>query len=385
MILPGIASVVLALTPASVAAPAMLGVDAGSIPAAYPNRGRVAGVYVRRVVPNSPAEAARILPGDVIVGIAGTPVANENDFRTKTATLAVGNTVAVAIDRYGRTLELEVAPVAIDALYPKEPSCEPDFTTAELGEAGVSARRRDFENERMHGARALDSAQTCTWLHARLDAQTLIDSGDAFAAIAHGAAGETERDLASREYGNAWLAYHLVTTSPGMTADYRSAATAKERALEKRFPGVAGHGDGAIVDGFTYAGAALGTDAFHVMDTWTTSGQSFTRLLHLRVNIETARDAILFANFFRVSVPTPDGPDEVFFATDEPAKPGPRVHLFPGSTSVRTELAATEDLSVLKHVPAIAQTPETYVLTFVISDDKADLDNIASTLAYAPQ
>jgi len=98
----------------------------------------------------------------------------------------------------------------------------------------------------MHGARALDSAETCTWLHARLDAQTLIDSGDAFAAIAHGAAGETERDLASREYGNAWLAYHLVTTSPGMTADYRSAATAKERALEKRFPGVAGHGDGAI-------------------------------------------------------------------------------------------------------------------------------------------
>jgi hypothetical protein len=144
-------------------------------------------------------------------------------------------------------------------------------------------------------------------------------------------------------------------------------------------PSVASDGDGAIALGLTYSGAALGSSPFTVVNTWNTSGENYARLLHMRITIDSARDALLFANFFRVSVPTDDGP-EVYFAIDSA---GPRV-ISPGR-SAKDEIAPAEDLGLLGHAFVSAQTPATYVLTFVIGDRKADLAKVASTLTYLPQ
>ena len=153
--------------------------------------------------------------------------------------------------------------------------------------------------------------------------------------------------------------------------------------LAKLVPSVANDGDPAIVDGLTYAGAALGAKPFTIVNTWQTSGVSYTRLLHVRVQIDTARDALLFASFFRVSAPSADGTDEVFFATDELGKPGPRIEI-PGRAT-KAEIAPGEDFGFLKHAFVAEQTPATYVLTFVVSDNKADITNSPATLAYLPQ
>jgi len=79
------ASIGLAAAPATPAAAALLGVEIGDVPPEYPRRFGAAGAYVLRVVTNSAAEASRILPGDVIVGIHTAPVTDHGSFRTASA------------------------------------------------------------------------------------------------------------------------------------------------------------------------------------------------------------------------------------------------------------------------------------------------------------
>jgi membrane-associated protease RseP (regulator of RpoE activity) len=136
----------------------VLGVDVSDVPASYPRRYQTAGAYVTRIAPNSPAETARMLPGDIIVKIHGTSVTDHGSFRAAAASLGAAASVPVEVRRYGRALTLNVTPVPGDTLFPQTPSCEPQLVTTELGAASVSARRRDFENERVHGARAITNS-----------------------------------------------------------------------------------------------------------------------------------------------------------------------------------------------------------------------------------
>jgi hypothetical protein len=370
--------------PAAIAAPAaVLGIEVTDVPPTYPHRYQTAGAYVKRIVPNSPAEAARIVPGDVVVNVRGVAVTDHAGFRAATSALGTDAAVPIEIRRDGRSLTLNVTPEPANTLYAATPSSEPQSIGTELRAVAVSARRRDFENERVHGARALDLAETCASLEQKPIGSTLLNVGDAFSAMGAGAAGQTERDAANGFYGDAWVTYRLIASSSGMPGSDRQAATSKAAMLAKLVPSVANDGDPAIVDGLTYAGAALGAKPFTIVNTWQTSGVSYTRLLHVRVQIDTARDALLFASFFRVSAPSADGTDEVFFATDELGKPGPRIEI-PGRAT-KAEIAPGEDFGFLKHAFVAEQTPATYVLTFVVSDNKADITNSPATLAYLPQ
>jgi len=59
-------------------------------------------------VPGSPAEQAGIKEGDVILQIAGTPVANLQEYSTVLRGLAPGQTVKVVLTRDGADVTLSV-------------------------------------------------------------------------------------------------------------------------------------------------------------------------------------------------------------------------------------------------------------------------------------
>lgn len=66
------------------------------------------GVLVLRILPNTPAEAARIRLGDVIVAVNGTPVTTADGLQKIVENSGVNSTLRLTIRRGPRTLELSV-------------------------------------------------------------------------------------------------------------------------------------------------------------------------------------------------------------------------------------------------------------------------------------
>jgi serine protease DegQ len=68
------------------------------------------GALVARVFSGSPAEAAGLRAGDVIVSVGGKPVDSRESFSTATATLAEGQPVPLEIMRSGSRQTVQVRP-----------------------------------------------------------------------------------------------------------------------------------------------------------------------------------------------------------------------------------------------------------------------------------
>lgn len=66
------------------------------------------GAEVTRVVADSPAEAAGLRRGDVIIGVDGEPVASSEDLRGMVLTRAIGAETRLSVERGPTTLELTV-------------------------------------------------------------------------------------------------------------------------------------------------------------------------------------------------------------------------------------------------------------------------------------
>ena len=67
-----------------------------------------AGVLITGVLQNGPAGAGGVMPGDVVVKIAGQPIANTAQLFNAVAALKPGNTALIAVQRGERALELKV-------------------------------------------------------------------------------------------------------------------------------------------------------------------------------------------------------------------------------------------------------------------------------------
>ena len=67
------------------------------------------GAVVAQVLPGTPAEAAGIQRGDVIVEMNGEPVVGSTDLRNKVGLLRVGDAVRLTIERDGEPLTIELA------------------------------------------------------------------------------------------------------------------------------------------------------------------------------------------------------------------------------------------------------------------------------------
>ena len=70
------------------------------------------GVRVDAVVPSSPAAAAGILPGDILLQLAQTPIDNLQGFTNLLKTLSPGDTVTAVIQREGQKIDMDVTLVA---------------------------------------------------------------------------------------------------------------------------------------------------------------------------------------------------------------------------------------------------------------------------------
>ena len=64
---------------------------------------------VAQVIPGTPAEAAGIQIGDVIVEMNGEPVVGSSDLRNKVGLLRVGDAVRLTIERDGEPMTIELA------------------------------------------------------------------------------------------------------------------------------------------------------------------------------------------------------------------------------------------------------------------------------------
>ena len=67
------------------------------------------GAVVAQVIPGTPAEAAGIQIGDVIVEMNGEPVVGSSDLRNKVGLLRVGDAVRLTIERDGKPMTIELA------------------------------------------------------------------------------------------------------------------------------------------------------------------------------------------------------------------------------------------------------------------------------------
>jgi S1-C subfamily serine protease len=76
--------------------------------AAYYNLTVNQGVLVLQIAPATPASQAGLKVGDVIVGISGDPIDQENPFLNVLMRHQVGETVTLSVNRFGRELALEV-------------------------------------------------------------------------------------------------------------------------------------------------------------------------------------------------------------------------------------------------------------------------------------
>jgi regulator of sigma E protease len=71
-------------------------------------------VIVSKVVPGAPAAAAGVKPGDTIRAIDGTPIRNFDDM-IHIVSLNTGETLAITVDRQGKSLILHAEPQLLDA------------------------------------------------------------------------------------------------------------------------------------------------------------------------------------------------------------------------------------------------------------------------------
>ncbi len=66
------------------------------------------GVLVVEVMPESSAEAAGLEPGDIITRVRDRAVSNVDEFKSRTATIFIGDSVDLVVLRDGRTLDVEL-------------------------------------------------------------------------------------------------------------------------------------------------------------------------------------------------------------------------------------------------------------------------------------
>jgi S1-C subfamily serine protease len=95
---------------------AYLGIAGGTrpLPPAFAQKlGRRAGVEVQEVVTGSPAAGAALQSGDVIVSVAGTPVAKAGDLQRLMVEARIGSKLTLEILRGDKLITLDVVPIEL--------------------------------------------------------------------------------------------------------------------------------------------------------------------------------------------------------------------------------------------------------------------------------
>lgn len=98
------------------------------------------GVVVERVLPNSPAAAASIQPGDRIVAVDGEPVKRADELTSRIEATRRGTDRHLTIDRHGQSIKTTVTPSA-KSFESEQPSSLFEPVDTERGLARTTGRR----------------------------------------------------------------------------------------------------------------------------------------------------------------------------------------------------------------------------------------------------
>lgn len=79
-----------------------IGIQGQEITEAQMETGLPAGIYITKVINDSPAYQEGIQAGDIITAVGGETVATMQEWRTRMDELTVGETVTVTVERFGR-------------------------------------------------------------------------------------------------------------------------------------------------------------------------------------------------------------------------------------------------------------------------------------------
>jgi S1-C subfamily serine protease len=146
-VLAAVAVLGLAAAPAACAAAgeSYTGIDAKSNGNVLEQSSAFAGITVTRVVENSPAEAAGIREGDVLLRANGIELAHPDRLAAIAAKLPPGSRVRLRIERDRRVIERELVTVARIAVPPPEPSAVAATPPAPTADVRIERRRLGIE------------------------------------------------------------------------------------------------------------------------------------------------------------------------------------------------------------------------------------------------
>jgi hypothetical protein len=338
------------------------------------------GVFVVSVVPDSPAERAGVLPGDVLTAIAGTPLTSPAQFYTLTSAAAPGSAVTLALSRYGRTLSLPVTLADVDQLYAAPPPCRVGDANAAMSEAIAAGRRHDPAAEASAAERALDLYESCAAIEGQLDEHILIKSGDALLVQAVARVSQSDRAAALPFAYNASAIYSLATRSDVVSEANKKILRAKLAAIAHAFPELHGAPDGSIALGLRTFSEAQIASPFTVLASWTSPASDTDTMLHLRVDLHPDQEAHFFARGFKVTITDRYIGQQAVYALDQPP---PEVS---GSVLLRgkADVDPREDIRTVRRVDLGPGEHKVYVLSFLVAND-SEFSNAAATIQYAPR
>jgi len=73
------------------------------------------GALITNVLPDSPAAKAGLKPGDLVTSVDGKPISDAQDLRNVQGLAPLGSTLALAVDRGGRTLTIDTKLTAVSS------------------------------------------------------------------------------------------------------------------------------------------------------------------------------------------------------------------------------------------------------------------------------
>jgi|GEM_PF-4045879 len=360
--------------------PATLGAQVVEIPDGYRQHAAYSGhgVFVVRVVPDSPAERAGIEPGDVITAVGAASLTSPAQYYATVSAGPAGTPLTIALARYGRNMSVTVSPVPAGELFAEPPTCRVAEADAATSDAIAAGRRRDASTEATSAARAFDLYESCAAGNARLDEHILIKAGDAL--LVQAAAAQGDRAAALPFARNAIAIYRLATRSAAVSAKTKNVAKTKFAALAAAFPGVAAGGvDESIALGLQTFSESQPANPFSVLGSWTTPANDQYRILHVRIDLHPQYEAHLFASGFKITIDTRDlGPTPVY-ALD--SAPGPALG---AAFKDKRDVDPREDFRTVKRADLGPGESKIYVLSFVIPND-SEYANAVAGIQYAPQ
>ena len=107
------------------------------------------GAVVTRVQPDSPAAAAGLQAGDVIVRVDGRPVRGASDFHNAEGLAPVGSSLTLELLREGKTVNATAKLIAHQSASVVGSVVDARLTGADLGEADARARREGLSGVRV--------------------------------------------------------------------------------------------------------------------------------------------------------------------------------------------------------------------------------------------